>query len=274
LSASRELHGLITTSPSGDEEEARELAARFGLLAEPRRGRRVDELLARAFPGPVLVLGALSAELFAQPTAAARETAGQGEPAGVRASLGMAMLRFTRALAGEPDSLLRAAALRPGELVIDATLGLGGDALMAAQATGARVIGLEKSPMLAAFAQAALRRPPGDANARKAALEAAARIDIRAVDHRDALAQMPDQSADVVLFDPMFRATLDAAPVFDVVREHAEMASLSPETLAQARRVARRGVLIKDSPRGSELRRLGVPEVYARRFLFGWLPSH
>jgi hypothetical protein len=32
-------------------------------------------------------------------------------------------------------------------------------------------------------------------------------------------------------------------------------------------------VLIKDSPRGTELRRLGVTNLYARRFLFGWVDA-
>ncbi len=110
-----------------------------------------------------------------------------------RASLGMALLRFARA-AGlatadsnstiptdsnlqvptdsdlpTQDTLVRTANLREGDRVIDATLGLGADALLAAQATRARVLAFEKSGVLAAFTQAALRRPSGGPELRRAA---------------------------------------------------------------------------------------------------------
>src|SRR5256885_973796 len=78
-----------------------------------------------------------------------------------------------RARRGEPDPLLTAAGLRPGETVLDATLGLGGDALLAAHATGTKVIGLEIDPLLGAFTQAGLRRMPGHG------------IEVVKADHRD-----------------------------------------------------------------------------------------
>ena len=59
----------------------------------------------------------------------------------------MAFLRLLRARRGESDPLVAAANLSRGETVLDATLGLGGDALLAAQVTGTRVIGLEIDPV-------------------------------------------------------------------------------------------------------------------------------
>ena len=279
---------LVTSSPSGSDDEARELARRFNLLFEPRRDRLVDQLLIASGGEPVLLLGALSADLY---TRVANVTI-----ASQRASLGMALLRLARAAASTEaptpinstlptpinsalptaDTLVRAANLRPGDRVIDATLGLGADALIAAQATRARVLAFEKSGVLAAFTQAALRRPGGGPELRKAALDAGERIDIQVGDHLELLKRQPDRSAEVVLFDPMFRSQVLSQPVFQVVRAHAERAPLSLEAIAQARRVATRGVLIKDSPRGAELKRLGIETVYARRFLYGWLdvPRH
>ena len=279
---------LVTSSPSGSDDEARELARRFNLLFEPRRDRLVDQLLIASGGEPVLLLGALSADLY---TRVANVTI-----ASQRASLGMALLRLARAAASTEaptpinstlptpinsalptaDTLVRAANLRPGDRVIDATLGLGADALIAAQATRARVLAFEKSGVLAAFTQAALRRPGGGPELRKAALDAGERIDIQVGDHLELLKRQPDRSAEVVLFDPMFRSQVLSQPVFQVVRAHTERAPLSLEAIAQARRVATRGVLIKDSPRGAELKRLGIETVYARRFLYGWLdvPRH
>ena len=64
-----------------------------------------------------------------------------------------------------------------------------------------------------------------------------------------------------------------SAPIFDLVRELAEHAPLDPDTLEEARRVARRGVLIKDAPPGRELARLGLEPLPSRRgprIVFGW----
>jgi 16S rRNA (guanine1516-N2)-methyltransferase len=245
---------LVTTAPSGSFEEAQELAARFGLEAQPRDGRVVPELVEAAAGAPVLILGKSRADLVHR-----RRT--------FRASVGMAFVRLVRARQGEIDPLVRAAELRPGDEVLDATLGLGGDALIAAHATGKRVVGLEASPVLAAFVTAGLRRllVPGRV--------AASRVDVRWADHRTALREMPDKSVDVVLFDPMFRAAGEAAPLFAVVRELAEAAPLGLFALREAQRVARRGVLVKDAPPGHELARLGLTPLPTRRsprIVFGW----
>lgn len=245
---------LVTTAPSGSFEEARELAGRFGLEAQPRADRVVPELVEAAGGAPVLILSKARADMVHRGRV-------------FRASVGMAYLRLVRARRGETDPLVRAAGLSPGEEVLDATLGLGGDALIAAHATGAKVTGLEASPVLAAFVAAGLCRllVPGQV--------AAARIEVRCADHRAALREMPDRSVDVVLLDPMFRSAGESGALFDLVRDLAEHAPLAPETLAHARRVARRGVLVKDAPPGHELARLGLQPLPSRRsprIVFGW----
>jgi len=183
----------------------------------------------------------------------------------------MGFLRLVRARQGETDPLVRAAELREDDEVLDATLGLAGDALVAAHATQARVIGLEASPVLAAFVTAGLRRllVPGRV--------AAGHIEVRCADHRAALREMPDRSVDVVLFDPMFRSAAQSGALFGLVRTLAEHAPLAPETLREARRVARRGVLVKDAPPGHELARLGLTPLPSRRsprIVFGWAEAH
>jgi len=251
------VQALVTTATSGDPAEARELAARFGLRSEPRAGRALADLLQDASGAPVLVLAAGRADLYERGRV-------------YRASVGMALLRVRRARKGETDPLVAHAGLEAGDSVLDATLGLGGDALVAAQATGTSVVGLEADPLVAAFTQAALRRLPEHGR------EPGRLIEVLHADHGAWLHAQPAQSFDVVLFDPMFRRAGDSGPLFDLLRTHANQAPLSPDTLSRARRVARRGVLVKDSARGEELQRLGLTHRPTRRsaaIVFGWAPA-
>jgi 16S rRNA (guanine1516-N2)-methyltransferase len=246
---------VVTTAPSGDPAEARELAQRFGLRAEPRGERTLEQLLQDE--NPVLVLAARRADLYE------RERV-------YRATVGMAFLRVLRARKGETDPLVAHAALEPGDSVLDATLGLGGDALVAAHATGSRVIALEADPVIAAFTQAALRRLP------KHGRDPGRLVHVVRADHRAWLRDQSARSFDVVLLDPMFRRAGESGPLFDLLRAHAEHAPLELETLRQAQRVARRGVLVKDAAKGEEFQRLGLmprPHRRSAAIAFAWVPA-
>ena len=248
---------VVTTAPSGDPAEAQDLAARFGVRAEPREGRTLEQLIEQAAGAPVLVLGSRRADLYDRGRV-------------YRATVGIAFLRVLRMRKGEVDPLVAHAGLKPREAVLDATLGLGGDALVAAHATGVRVLGLEADPVIAAFAQAALKRLP------KHGRDPGRLVEVVQADHRAWLKAQPDKTFDVVLLDPMFRRAGDSGPLFDLLRAHGDHAPLDPETLRQAQRVARRGVLIKDSARGEELQRLGLTPRPTRRsaaIAFGWAPA-
>ncbi len=174
---------------------------------------------------------------------------------------GMALLRIKRLMKGELDPLVVAADIRPGESVLDCTLGLAGDALVLAHAIGetGHVLGLEGSPLLAEFAQKGLPSllPPAAAPAQ--------RIEVRAIDHRAFLATAAPRSFDVVYFDPMFRHARDAAHGFDVLRALADPRPLDLPTLEAAKRVARRAVVVKDGAPGIDLVRLGLRPLPSRR---------
>jgi SAM-dependent methyltransferase len=227
-----------------DLREAEGAAQRHGLPLAPRRGRPLAEVLASSGAGALLVVGARRAAIFLD----GRER--EWQP-------GMAALRLRRLRQGERgsrrtrDGFLEAAALRRGESVLDCTLGLAGDALVAAAAVGpgGRVVGLETSPALAALVSEGLRLLPD---------EAAGRIEVRAADALAALSALPARSFDLVAFDPMFRAPRPQAPSFDLVRRLGDPSPLAPAALAEARRVAGRAVLVKDGVPGWDLARLGL----------------
>lgn len=249
---------LAVTTPLGpsaaEEADAREAAARHGLRYVPRGRRALAKVLAEAGADGALVLSRGKA-LLAAGGDERRWSPGMGF---LRAKRARARLRGDALDATARDPFLEAAAIRDGDAVLDCTLGLGADALVAAVAAGAagRVVGVEASPALAAWVAEGLRR---------LADEAASRVEVRAGAHEAVLAGLPERSFDVVVFDPMFRHGRAAAAGFDVVRRLADPRPLSPAALARARRVARRWVIVKDGAPGWDLARLGLEPLPSAR---------
>jgi hypothetical protein len=63
----------------------------------------------------------------------------------------------------------------------------------------------------------------------------------------------------------MFRHAREEPPGFDLVRRLGDRRPLEPEALREARRVARRAVLVKDGTPGWDLARLGVAPLPSAR---------
>lgn len=165
---------------------------------------------------------------------------------------GMAHLRRMRLAAGEPDTFVRIADLRKGDAVLDCTLGLAQDALVASLAVGpeGRVVGVEKSLPLCALAAEGLKLYELGPDS--------CRIEVVHADAHEYLRTLPARSFDVVCFDPMFAKPRKAQPGFDVLRRFADHAPLTPEALLEARRVARRWVVIKGARYSDDLKKLGL----------------
>lgn len=254
----------VTTSlhPTPEElQAARAAAARWGLpLAERGKSASAALVTGLGVDGLLLLTGRESSLLL--PTAEA------GELSRSTWSPGMGALRAKRVakqlaaghlrVPADRDPFFEAADIRPGDAVLDCTLGLGADALVAAVAAGpdGRVVGIERSTPLAAWVAEGLARSK---------LPGAGRIEVRAGDHATLLATLPDRSFDVVCFDPMFRHARAEPGGFDVVRALADGRPLAKETLERARRVARRWVLVKDGAPGWDLARLGLTPLPSAR---------
>ena len=165
---------------------------------------------------------------------------------------GMAHLRRLRLQTGEGDTMASIAGLQAGDAVLDCTLGLAQDAMVAAQAVGAagRVTGLEKSLALCVLAAEGLASfDLGPASARVEVLHADAAVLLR---------DLASGSYDAVLLDPMFESPRRSQPAFEMLRRFAEHAPLTAEVLAQARRVARRCVVVKGARASKDLAKLGL----------------
>jgi hypothetical protein len=239
----------VTTSGKPDEaltQKARAAASAWGL---PFIARRKKEPI-----GPLLGTVADAFLVFG------RESTGQETVVLLDAegsfgfSAGMGHLRRLRLQQKDqqPDALVRVAELRPGDTVLDCTLGLAQDALVTSLVVGptGRVVGLEKSLALYAVISEGLQRY--DLGPDSSPIE---------VVHADAaqhLKTLPTGAFDVVFFDPMFAKPRKSQPAFEMLRRYAEHAPLTPETLEEGRRVARRWVVVKGARYSDDLKKLGL----------------
>lgn len=219
---------VVTTSKSPSEalrDRAHRLAATWDLpLVERHRG---SVATARGAAATALVC---TEEGLVAETARGRLAFHQGTAA--------KRLRTLRH--GGTDPLIRAGGLRPGVRVLDATLGLGRDALVAAWAVGAEgeVLGVEADLVLAVLADDGFAGPvprPGSAPVR-----------VRHGDSRRVLTTMAaaGEHVDVVLLDPMFTDPRASDHGFALARDHTVPTPLTPEWVELARAVARRRVVV------------------------------
>ncbi|WP_236011148.1 class I SAM-dependent methyltransferase [Alicyclobacillus fructus] len=234
---------------------ASEMATWFGATFVPRGGRSLAQLLqdadavvVAADPAVIHVRG-VEHPLFFHPS--------------------MAHQRLKRLEQGESDRLIALAEIGPGDAVVDATIGLGTDALVFAAAVGpeGRMVGIERSPVLYGLLRA-VQAYGSEAHPREARL--LQRVHLIHGDHLDWLRSQPDQSVDVVYFDPMFREPVRESTHMRPIRPVAWEASLAREALEEAKRVARRAVIVKERPKSGVFEALGLePDRTTGRFAYG-----
>ncbi|MDI3256309.1 MAG: class I SAM-dependent methyltransferase [Kyrpidia sp.] len=247
----------MTTAARADEglrSRAREIARRLELPLAIRRRESLDELMAAR--------GARFAVV------AAREgTFLYFEGKQYRYHPGMAVGRLRQVLRGGHDPLLKAADIRPGDRVVDATLGFGADAMLLSHAAGpgGRVVGVESRPVIAWLAEEGLRTYVHPAVPELSS--AMRRVEVIQSDHLDFFRRLPDRSVDVIYFDPMFGRTVAQSRGIDALRVFGDASPLRPEAVEEAKRVARRRVVMKERRGSDAFARLGfvpVPKLSGR----------
>lgn len=169
---------------------------------------------------------------------------------------GLAVLRIAEIRKGKNDQMIAAMDLKPGQRVLDCTLGLGNDALVAGYVAGesGQVLGLESSPVVAALVRHGMQTYNRGS---RAVQDSMRRIEIKCADHRVVLESLPPDSFDVVYLDPMFSSPLTQSSGINSLRPLADHRPLTPEVTALALRVARKRVVVKDIRCGNRLRELG-----------------
>ncbi len=157
----------------------------------------------------------------------------------LRFHLGTAHIRMQALSRGEADPMIRAGEIGSGDQILDTTFGLGRDARVAAMAVGSTgtVDAMESGLALFRLAQIGLDAEVLD--------EGHARIAIRHGDSIDFLSSCADRAYDVVLIDPMFEEPKASDSGFARLRHVADHLPLSRAWVHDARRVARRFVVLK-----------------------------
>ncbi|WP_274650640.1 class I SAM-dependent methyltransferase [Paenibacillus humicola] len=180
----------------------------------------------------------------------------------------MAYVRVKRLRRGERDPLVELSGCRPGDTVLDCTAGLGSDAIVFSYAAGpeGRVTALESEQLLYTIVREGLKTYATDHHDVNEALR---RIDVRLADHREYLAALPDNSADIVYFDPMFRQPIHESAALQPLRALANPSALSADTIRHAVRVARRSVVMKEHRESGEFERLGFRLRHANKIAYG-----
>jgi 16S rRNA G966 N2-methylase RsmD len=170
--------------------------------------------------------------------------------------IGMAKLRIKSLRDGKYDHMAMAMGLSPGDWILDCTLGLGTDAIVASYLAGntGGVVGIETSALAAEILRRGLQAAEETDKEISMAMH---RIEVISGDYLAYLQKMPAKSFDIVYFDPMFRQPVKESSGIAPLRLLANHAPVSLEAIAEAKRVARKRVVFKEATNSSEFSRLG-----------------
>lgn len=179
--------------------------------------------------------------------------------------LNMAELRIKNLLNGKNDHMITAMSLTAGMSVLDCTLGLATDAVVASFIVGqtGKVIGLEASPILALIASYGLQHFTHDEEDITKALR---RIQVIPKHCYEVLRSLPDNSFDIVFFDPMFRQPIYSSSNLKPLRYLADNSPITESALSEACRVASKRVVIKETSHNNEFERLGITTTYGGKY--------
>lgn len=231
----RELKTIVTTAGRPDEVSMA-LAAfacqTLGATFEPRKKRSVRKI-SQELQAHVMVAGKNRYEYYAY---------GAQEPFFFHPN--SAAFRLKRVARGEAEPFLEAAQLQQGDSVLDCTLGLAADAMLAAYIVGetGHVVGLEANPNVAFIVSRGTQTYDTSELPLTACMR---RIEVVQAEAIAYLKTLPDKAFDVVYMDPMFEEVIEEANNFQALRLAGEHVTLTDEWVYEAKRVAKKRVVLK-----------------------------
>ncbi|MGE7132009.1 class I SAM-dependent methyltransferase [Lysinibacillus xylanilyticus] len=231
----REVKTIVTTAGRPDDLSlalasfaCKQLDASF----EPRKKRSVRKI-SQELHAHVIVAGKNRFEYYAF---------GANEPFFFHPN--SAAFRLKRVARGEAEPFLEAAQLEKGDSVLDCTLGLAADAMLAAYTVGEadRVVGLEANPNVAFIVGQGMQSYDTTELPLTACMRHIKVVQAEAVSY---LKTLPDNTFDIVYMDPMFEEIIEEANNFEALRLAGEHMTLTNEWVSEAKRVAKKRVVLK-----------------------------
>lgn len=167
-----------------------------------------------------------------------------------------AHLRIKNLRGGDGDRLIDALKISDGSKVLDCTLGLGSDALVASFVVGlsGKVVALEVNPLISEIVRHGLKNFSEES---PHILDAMRHVEVINADCKDFLKKCADDSFDAVYFDPMFRRPVKSSSGLNPIRPLADNRPLTQEIIREACRVAKCRVVMKEHSGSAEFDRLG-----------------
>ncbi|RBW69484.1 class I SAM-dependent methyltransferase [Bacillus taeanensis] len=181
-----------------------------------------------------------------------------------------AMFRIKRLMKGEHDPFIQSAGLKHGMTILDCTLGLGSDSITASYVVGkkGRVISLEGNCYLAYLVKNGLQSWDSGSDEINKAMRA---IEVKHVQLENYLAKLEENSVDIVYFDPMFEEAVSSSDGIKGLRHYAIYSELTEQTLHEAKRAAKKRIVLKDHWKSTRFKQFGF-DVHIRptsKFHFG-----
>lgn len=139
------------------------------------------------------------------------------------------------------------------QTVLDCTMGLASDSIVLASA-GHQVTALESSQLIHFMVSRGLKEFDSGNEAVNQAMRS---IEAIWTDSLPYLKNQADKSVDVIYFDPMFSKEIKESDNLDGLKPFANYSALSEEILVEAKRVARRKIIIKAHFRDSVFEEFG-----------------
>ncbi|MDD4335579.1 MAG: class I SAM-dependent methyltransferase [Desulfotomaculaceae bacterium] len=253
--AKRQLMFVVTTSlrPTfGLVEKAKQLAARFNVTFAARGELSIRDLSGLFSADGVLVVSSQKISFLMG------ENKFFFHPA-------LAGLRIKKINTGKTDQMINAMSLKEGNSVLDCTMGLGTDAIVASYVTGATgsVTGLECSPVISELVKQGLQ---SYMEKDRETMLAMRRIKVINTKHKEYLASLKTGSYDIVYFDPMFRYPRRKSPGINAARMLANHEPIDREIIEMAFNAAVRRVVMKERRDSAEFARLGFKYILGGRY--------
>lgn len=166
-------------------------------------------------------------------------------------------------ITGREDRLMKLSNVESGDSVLECTMGLATDAIVFSHKVGVtgRVICIESEIVPYVLCRDGLKDYVSGIDALDNAMR---RISVVNTHHLEYLKSLPDKSYDIVYFDPMFRKSMKSVAL-DALRDVANKNPVSFESISEAKRIAKKSVILKENIFSDEYKRLGFPCVSKKR---------